>query len=210
MPAIRGGVRRNVIIRVPKVDVKTRRGSAVSLMDDVEDREKRRSTSPSKRLTMQVEAESVKQAERKGGHSYEYAAQATSTAEWNSLLIWARRQRGPQWDTATGLWVSFALTVGCCPADFYLYSFKSKCRWQVDQGSSDYYSFGNDPARHTKLSIAVEDESSQVANVKLPDEGHGLSTDEGDGEGPNESHGHHGYGEDSPPIGPGNRRSRLR
>lgn len=26
-------------------------------------------------------------------------------AEWNSLLTWARRQRGPQWDTGTGMYV---------------------------------------------------------------------------------------------------------
>lgn len=27
-------------------------------------------------------------------------------AEWNSLLTWARRQRGPQWDTGTGMYVN--------------------------------------------------------------------------------------------------------
>lgn len=103
MPAIRGGIRRNVIIRVPKIDVKTRRGSAVSLTGELDEREKRRSMSPAKRITSQAETESHKQIEEKGDQDYEYAAQATSTAEWNSLLIWARRQRGPQWDTATGL-----------------------------------------------------------------------------------------------------------
>lgn len=28
----------------------------------------------------------------------------TSSAEWNSLLIWARRMRGPQWDSGLGIW----------------------------------------------------------------------------------------------------------
>ena len=28
---------------------------------------------------------------------------STSSAAWNSLLVWARRQRGPQWDSATGM-----------------------------------------------------------------------------------------------------------
>lgn len=38
----------------------------------------------------------------------------TSCAEWNSLLIWARRMRGPQWDSSVGMWM-------------------------VDQGSEEYY-----------------------------------------------------------------------
>ncbi|WFD03854.1 hypothetical protein MOBT1_002549 [Malassezia obtusa] len=29
---------------------------------------------------------------------------AEDAAEWNSLLTWARQQRGPQWDTGTGIW----------------------------------------------------------------------------------------------------------
>lgn len=29
-------------------------------------------------------------------------------------------------------------------------------RWQVDEHSTEYYSFGNDPARHTKLSRAAK------------------------------------------------------
>ncbi|SHO77361.1 Uncharacterized protein MSYG_1702 [Malassezia sympodialis ATCC 42132] len=33
---------------------------------------------------------------------YSYAEQ--DTAKWNSLLLWAREQRGPQWDASTGLW----------------------------------------------------------------------------------------------------------
>lgn len=35
--------------------------------------------------------------------TYPYTAQAASAAEWNSLLIWARKQRGPQWDSSTGM-----------------------------------------------------------------------------------------------------------
>lgn len=30
---------------------------------------------------------------------------AEDAAEWNSLLTWARQQRGPQWDTGTGMCV---------------------------------------------------------------------------------------------------------
>lgn len=30
---------------------------------------------------------------------------SVSAAEWNSLLVWARAQRGPQWDAATGMCV---------------------------------------------------------------------------------------------------------
>jgi hypothetical protein len=37
------------------------------------------------------------------GKECRFAAESTSAAEWNSLLIWARRQRGPQWDSGTGM-----------------------------------------------------------------------------------------------------------
>lgn len=50
---------------------------------------------------------------------------ATSSAGWNSLLVWARRQRGAQWDESTAI-------------------------WQVDKGSSEYYSFCADPATTTR------------------------------------------------------------
>lgn len=46
---------------------------------------------------------------------------ATSSAGWNSLLVWARRQRGAQWDASTAL-------------------------WQVDKYSREYYSFCEHPA----------------------------------------------------------------
>lgn len=47
---------------------------------------------------------------------------ATSSAGWNSLLVWARRQRGAQWDSSTAI-------------------------WQVDKYSPEYYSFCEDPAQ---------------------------------------------------------------
>lgn len=104
MPATRS-VRRDVILRVPKMNIATRRTSTTGHVADGEDKgAHRRSTSPSKRGIMHSEAESSKVAKSKSdGKEYKFAVQATSTAEWNSLLIWARRQRGPQWDAATGL-----------------------------------------------------------------------------------------------------------
>lgn len=35
-------------------------------------------------------------------HRPPHDPKVTSAAEWNSLLCWARRQRGPQWDESTG------------------------------------------------------------------------------------------------------------
>lgn len=145
---------------------------------------------------------------------YQYANQATSSAEWNSLLIWARRQRGPQWDSATGM-------------------------WQVDQGSTEYYAFSNDPARHTKLSFNLHqhpegDQERQDGN--LTQDGmehdskpamHELGSISGSMDGHHDFHNnsHHfnpsnttgvpipiGFNdEDSPPpMGPGGRRARAR
>lgn len=107
MPATRS-LRRDVILRVPKIDVKTRQPSTAGQVGDAEDRDRllRRSTSPSKRasgLHNEIVQGETSKPKTGGGKEYKYAAQATSTAEWNSLLIWARRQRGPQWDAATGL-----------------------------------------------------------------------------------------------------------
>lgn len=48
-------------------------------------------------------------------------------AEWNSLLVWARQKRGPQWDMGTGVYVGpghGSLLTG---------------RWQVPRGSHQYY-----------------------------------------------------------------------
>lgn len=33
------------------------------------------------------------------------ASAGVDAAEWNSVLVWARQQRGPQWDTGTGVCV---------------------------------------------------------------------------------------------------------
>ena len=156
---------------------------------------------------------------------YQYANQATSSAEWNSLLIWARRQRGPQWDSATGM-------------------------WQVDQGSTEYYAFSNDPARHTKLSYNLHQHhegDQEIRDGNLTQDG--IEQDSkpsmnelGSISGSMDSHHHHqagphdfnhhnnntpfnssnaaggsgapipvGYNEDSPPpMGPGARRARAR
>lgn len=35
----------------------------------------------------------------------EHWVASEDAAEWNSLLTWARLQRGPQWDTGTGMYV---------------------------------------------------------------------------------------------------------
>ncbi|EST08530.1 hypothetical protein PSEUBRA_001956 [Kalmanozyma brasiliensis GHG001] len=59
--------------------------------------------------------------DREEERTVELSKAATSSAGWNSLLVWARRQRGAQWDESTAL-------------------------WQVDRGSKEYYSFGENPA----------------------------------------------------------------
>ncbi|SPO43301.1 uncharacterized protein PSANT_00985 [Moesziomyces antarcticus] len=59
--------------------------------------------------------------ERQEDQTVELSKAATSSAGWNSLLVWARRQRGAQWDESTAL-------------------------WQVDKHSREYYSFSADPA----------------------------------------------------------------
>lgn len=65
---------------------------------------------------------------------------ATSSAGWNSLLIWARRQRGAQWDSSTAI-------------------------WQVDKYSPEYYSFCEDPAQ---LNRSVERQIDTTQNGLLP------------------------------------------
>lgn len=83
-------------------------------------------------------------------------------------------------------------------------------RWHVDQGSTEYYAFGNDPARHTKLSVA-----------KRPDLHHGNDSEHepvdsmdtnpsGASVGDDSTMTIYAGNEDSPPIGPGGRRSRAR
>ncbi|GAC95748.1 hypothetical protein PHSY_003324 [Pseudozyma hubeiensis SY62] len=59
--------------------------------------------------------------ERPEEQTVDLSKAATSSAGWNSLLVWARRQRGAQWDASTAL-------------------------WQVDKYSREYYSFCQDPA----------------------------------------------------------------
>ena len=86
----------------------------------------------------------------------------------------------------------------------------------MDEGSSEYYSFGNDPARQTKLSTATEEEPSARsvvppldASVRAAEE---ARLDEGEGGEPLvQTAAMAGYSvDDSPPIGPGGRRSRAR
>ncbi|UZJ54727.1 hypothetical protein CBS101457_004047 [Exobasidium rhododendri] len=142
--------------------------------------------SPAKKLSFQSESAGLSRGRERGlesKESYHLAAQATSAAEWNSLLIWARRQRGPQWDAATAT-------------------------WQVDAGSSEYYSFCSDPARQTKLSKASEEARyGTKGGVDVVNEGQKLHLEGID----SESQDVGGYSvEDSPPIGPGGRRSRAR
>lgn len=82
-------------------------------------------------------------------------------------------------------------------------------RWQVDHDSAEYYSFGNDPARGTKLSTAAPagEDGSAHPETKASGERRNSTMEEGEGEPHNLS----GYSvEDSPPIGPGGRRSRAR
>lgn len=64
---------------------------------------------------------------------------ATSSAAWNSLLVWARRQRGAQWDSSTAI-------------------------WQVDKYSPEYFSFCQDPAQ---LDRSVE-RKTETQNGALP------------------------------------------
>ncbi|SJX62185.1 uncharacterized protein SRS1_13033 [Sporisorium reilianum f. sp. reilianum] len=59
--------------------------------------------------------------DRHEDQTVELSKAATSSAGWNSLLVWARRQRGAQWDASTAL-------------------------WQVDKYSREYYSFAEHPA----------------------------------------------------------------
>ncbi|SNX84788.1 uncharacterized protein MEPE_03497 [Melanopsichium pennsylvanicum] len=58
--------------------------------------------------------------DREEEQTVELSKAATSSAGWNSLLIWARRQRGAQWDSSTAL-------------------------WQVEKHSQEYYTFGSHP-----------------------------------------------------------------
>ncbi|KAE8229709.1 hypothetical protein CF326_g5314 [Tilletia indica] len=69
----------------------------------------------------------------------------TSAAEWNSLLIWARRQRGPQWDTGTAI-------------------------WQVDRHSQEYYSFCSNPTQNilVRLDTSAVGPSAPAPDARVP------------------------------------------
>jgi hypothetical protein len=57
-------------------------------------------------------------------------------------------------------------------ADFSLLFF---ClRWQVDERSTAYYSFGNDPARHTKLSRASKRPTELKSGHSVAEEAQGM------------------------------------
>ena len=107
-----------MVLRVPKVTVKTRQSTSSSQpWHGAEGRAEgsgavgtgsgapsRRSMSPAKRTTTSDAVNrTAEETDEDTTGGYEYATQSTSAAEWNSLLIWARRQRGPQWDAATGM-----------------------------------------------------------------------------------------------------------
>ncbi|KAK0540783.1 hypothetical protein OC835_000490 [Tilletia horrida] len=67
----------------------------------------------------------------------------TSAAEWNSLLIWARRQRGPQWDTGTAV-------------------------WQVDRHSQEFYSFCADPTQSVLAELDPSAPAEQRTGAASP------------------------------------------
>ncbi|KAE8189793.1 hypothetical protein A4X06_0g6211 [Tilletia controversa] len=75
----------------------------------------------------------------------------TSAAEWNSLLIWARRQRGPQWDTGTAV-------------------------WQVDRHSQEYYSFCANPTQNklVRLNPSAAPSSDARAGAAITTAGAGA------------------------------------
>ncbi|SPO26197.1 uncharacterized protein UTRI_02473 [Ustilago trichophora] len=81
--------------------------------------------------------------DRQEDQTVELSKAATSSAGWNSLLVWARRQRGAQWDESTAL-------------------------WQVDKYSREYYSFCQDPAT-TDRSKQPGDDTNDGASKKEND-----------------------------------------
>ncbi|PWZ02081.1 hypothetical protein BCV70DRAFT_56743 [Testicularia cyperi] len=93
--------------------------------------------------------------EREESQTVELSKAATSSAGWNSLLIWARRQRGPQWDSGTAL-------------------------WQVDKNSEEYYSFCRDPAQ-TKRSTDPTQPTSDASDNKNANPASGPGTVTGTG-----------------------------
>lgn len=98
--------------------------------------------------------------DREEEQTVELSKAATSSAGWNSLLVWARRQRGAQWDESTAL-------------------------WQVDKYSREYYSFCEDPAT-TDRSKQPGDEKSASTNKESNEEAgkEGAAGEEDDDKGP--------------------------
>jgi hypothetical protein len=92
--------KKDVVIRVPRLlpppeeqPEQPTAGSSTAAEKEGEDPEERRPFLPntSKLPSDPKQASAIKA--------------CASAAEWNSLLIWARGQRGPQWDAGTGMWV---------------------------------------------------------------------------------------------------------
>ena len=102
--------------------------------------------------------------DREEGQTVELSKAATSSAGWNSLLVWARRQRGAQWDESTAL-------------------------WQVDKYSREYYSFCEHPST-TDRSKQPGDETDPKANDAAASADTGadadrpIAVDEDDDKGP--------------------------
>ncbi|TKY86376.1 hypothetical protein EX895_004525 [Sporisorium graminicola] len=97
--------------------------------------------------------------DRQEEQTVELSKAATSSAGWNSLLVWARRQRGAQWDASTAL-------------------------WQVDKYSREYYSFAEHPATtdRSKQPGGEAAETETGVDVKQPQSA--AAGDEDDDKGP--------------------------
>lgn len=102
--------RLDVILRVPRHEPYTEKAAA--------DRRKLTNPAPSSQLPTSLSLSSATAASNPDSDQTQQiplaSPSSTSCAEWNSLLIWARRMRGPQWDSGVGMWM-------------------------VDQGSDEYY-----------------------------------------------------------------------
>ncbi|KAJ1025604.1 hypothetical protein NDA18_003947 [Ustilago nuda] len=124
--------------------------------------------------------------ERQEDETVQLSKAATSSAAWNSLLLWARRQRGAQWDSSTAL-------------------------WQVNKYSKEYYTFCQDPAtkdpskqpadpneqekaKHTLTATATEQEDQDKGPTKVSSRNKGEDAGAAGG---------------SPPIAPLGRTVRL-
>lgn len=130
--------------------------------------------------------------EREEDQTVELSKAATSSAGWNSLLVWARRQRGAQWDASTAL-------------------------WQVDKYSREYYSFCQDPAttdRSKQPGDAKEGEAEKSAATTTAAAGApAKEADEDEDKGPTRvsarNRGEEAAGGSPPPSAPLGRTVRL-